>query len=533
MWLVALLGLWVAMSFLTPDAAFLAFPLFFLELHVLEAPIAVPLVVITFGLSVWGTASHLGFEVGTILGPLISAGVAIVIGLGYRAMSRETSDRQALILDLLATREELAAASREAGTLAERERLAREIHDTVAQGLSSIQMLLHAAERDVDDERTREKLRLARETAAENLGETRRFIRELTPPSLDEQTLPAALRRLADAVNEQAQQSGSATRVVFRTSGDAVMLPMAVDATLLRIAQGSLANVLRHSDAARGEVTLSYLGDEVALDVVDDGVGFDPRAAAARGGRRDRVRPARDAAAGRAPGRVDRDRVRAGRGHRGLRAHPAGGTVIRLLLSDDHPVVRAGIRALLESEADLEVVAEAATAEDAVRLPRHPTSTSCSWTCSSPARCRAQRRPAGSARTTRHRACSCSPTTTPTPTSSARSRPVRAGYLLKDAPPAELVAAVRAAAVGESALAPAVSSRLDASLAGGERLTVREAEVLTLVAEGRSNRDIGRALFLSEATVKSHLVHIFTKLGVGSRTAAVARARELGAIRAG
>ena len=70
-------------------------------------------------------------------------------------------------------------------------------------------MLLHAAERDVDDERTREKLRLARETAAENLGETRRFIRELTPPSLDEQTLPAALRRLADAVNEQAQQSGS------------------------------------------------------------------------------------------------------------------------------------------------------------------------------------------------------------------------------------------------------------------------------------------------------------------------------------
>ncbi len=140
-------------------------------------------------------------------------------------------------------------------------------------------MLLHAAERDVDDERTREKLRLARETAAENLGETRRFIRELTPPSLDAQTLPAALRRLADAVNEQAEQSGSATRVSFRTSGDAVMLPMAVDATLLRIAQGSLANVLRHSDAARAELTLSYLGDEVALDVVDDGFGFDPRAA--------------------------------------------------------------------------------------------------------------------------------------------------------------------------------------------------------------------------------------------------------------
>ncbi len=279
LWLVGLLLLWLAMSFLTPDAAFLAFPLFFLELHVLATPVAVPLVVITFGLSVWGTASHLGFEVGTILGPMISAGVAIVIGSGYRAMSQETRDRQALILDLLATREELAAASREAGTLAERERLAREIHDTVAQGLSSIQMLLHAAERDITDEPTREKLRLARETAADNLGETRRFIRELTPPSLDEQTLPAALRRLSDAINDQAEQSGSSTRVSFRLSGDAVMLPMAVDATLLRIAQGALANVLRHSGAERAELTLSYLGDEVALDVVDDGIGFDPRAA--------------------------------------------------------------------------------------------------------------------------------------------------------------------------------------------------------------------------------------------------------------
>lgn len=278
-WLVALLALWVAMSALTPDAAFLAFPLFFIELHVLAAPIAVPLVVVTFGLSVWGAATHLGLAVGTILGPLISAGVAIVIGLGYRAMSQETRDRQALILDLLATREELAAASREAGTLAERERIAREIHDTVAQGLSSIQMLLHAAERDIDDEPTREKLQLARETAAENLRETRRFIRELTPPSLDEQTLPAALRRLTEAMNEQAEQSGSATRVSFRTSGEPVTLPMAIDATLLRIAQGSLANVLRHADASRAELTLSYLGDEVALDVVDDGLGFDPAAA--------------------------------------------------------------------------------------------------------------------------------------------------------------------------------------------------------------------------------------------------------------
>ncbi|SIN77944.1 sensor histidine kinase [Agromyces cerinus] len=273
-WLVSLLVLWVGMSAMTPDAAFLAFPLFFLELHVLAAPIAVPLVVVTFGLSVWGTATHLGFEVGSILGPLISAGVAIVIGLGYRAMAQETQERQALILDLMATREELAAASREAGTLAERERLAKEIHDTVAQGLSSIQMLLHAAERDVADEPTQQKLKLARETAAQNLGETRRFIRELAPPSLDAQTLPSALRRLTESTTEQSMQSGTPLRVEFSTSGDPVMLSMAADAALLRIAQGSLANVLQHAGATHASVTLSYLGDEIALDVVDDGVGF-------------------------------------------------------------------------------------------------------------------------------------------------------------------------------------------------------------------------------------------------------------------
>ncbi|WP_353827980.1 sensor histidine kinase [Agromyces sp. SYSU T0242] len=275
-WLVMLLGLWLGLSSITPDAAFLAFPLFFLELHVLPARWAVPLVGVTFLLSVWSTTSHLGFEAGAIVGPFISAGVAVIIGLGYRAMAVESRERQSLILDLLATREELAAASREAGTLAERERIAREIHDTVAQGLSSIQMLLHAAERDIPDAATRDKLRLARETASENLQETRRFIRELTPPALDEQTLPAALHRLADATNEQARQSGTRTRIAFSLSGEPVVLPMSVESTLLRIAQGSLSNVVKHADASRAELTLSYLGDEVALDVVDDGVGFDP-----------------------------------------------------------------------------------------------------------------------------------------------------------------------------------------------------------------------------------------------------------------
>ncbi|WP_022890160.1 response regulator transcription factor [Agromyces italicus] len=207
--------------------------------------------------------------------------------------------------------------------------------------------------------------------------------------------------------------------------------------------------------------------------------------------------------------------------------------MIRLLLVDDHPVVRAGIRAMLESETDLEVVGEAATAEDAVRLATAAAVDLVLMDLQFPGALQ------GAEATRRIRAVPGGPRVlvlTNYDTDADILGAIEAGasgFLLKDAPPDTLLAAVRAAAVGEQALAPGLSSRLDASQASGERLTVREAEVLALVAEGRTNREIGKALFLSEATVKSHLVHIFTKLGVGSRTAAVARARELGVIRAG
>ncbi|MRX42445.1 response regulator [Agromyces kandeliae] len=208
--------------------------------------------------------------------------------------------------------------------------------------------------------------------------------------------------------------------------------------------------------------------------------------------------------------------------------------MIGLLLSDDHPVVRAGMRALLEAEDDLHVVGEAASAEEAVRLAEAPGIDLVLMDLQFPGALQ------GVDATRRIRSMPNAPRVlvlTNYDTDADILGAIEAGasgYLLKDAPPGELVAAIRAAAAGESALAPTVASRLDESQrAGDQRLTVREAEVLALVAAGRTNREIGQALFLSEATVKSHLVHIFTKLGVGSRTAAVARARELGAIRAG
>jgi DNA-binding NarL/FixJ family response regulator len=211
--------------------------------------------------------------------------------------------------------------------------------------------------------------------------------------------------------------------------------------------------------------------------------------------------------------------------------------VIRVLLADDHPVVRAGLRALLGAEPDLVVELEAGTAEEAVAL-------------------------AGSGRVdvvlmdlqfggglpgsglqgaeATRRVCAVPGAPhvlvlTNYDTDADILGAIEAGasgYLLKDAPPAELVAAVRAAASGQSALAPLIVQKLaDRSRIPEGRLSPREVEVLGLVAAGRSNRQIGQDLFLSEATVKSHLVHIFGKLGVGSRTSAVARARAAGTIR--
>lgn len=206
--------------------------------------------------------------------------------------------------------------------------------------------------------------------------------------------------------------------------------------------------------------------------------------------------------------------------------------MIRLLIADDHPIVRTGLRALFAAEDGLEVVAEASRAEDAV--------AACERTAIDIVLLDLQfgEGMQGVDATRRLLALPQPPRVlilTNYDTDADILGAIEAGasgYLLKDAPPAELIAGVRAAAAGQSALAPAIADRLSTRAHRQEpELSLREIEVLGLVAEGRSNREIGKELFLSEATVKSHLVHIFTKLGVSSRTQAVARARETGAIR--
>lgn len=204
--------------------------------------------------------------------------------------------------------------------------------------------------------------------------------------------------------------------------------------------------------------------------------------------------------------------------------------MIRIVVVDDHPVVRMGLLALLGMEEDLQVVAEAGSQEEALEqtLLERPDLVLMDLRLgegSGVEAIKAIRREAGADAPpilvlTNHDADA---------DILAAVEAGAAGYLLKDAPPDELLPAVRAAAAGETALAPAVAARLLQRLRSPlPTLSARELEVLGLVDEGLSNTQIARRLGLTEATVKSHLVHVFTKLDVASRTQAVSAARRQG-----
>ena len=202
---------------------------------------------------------------------------------------------------------------------------------------------------------------------------------------------------------------------------------------------------------------------------------------------------------------------------------------IRVVLADDHVVVRAGLRAMLEGNADIRIVGEAANGTEAVALAgrlvpdvvlmdlRMPETDGVTATAT--------------IRKGHPEVHVLVLTTYDTDADILRAVEAGAtGYLLKDATRDDVLRAVRSAAVGESALAPRIASRLMGRMRAPAEpaLSSREIEVLGLVARGLTNKDIARALHLSEATVKTHLLHIFAKLGVDDRTEAVTVAAERG-----
>ncbi|SFN16122.1 MULTISPECIES: sensor histidine kinase [Actinomadura] len=198
---------------------------------------------------------------------IVAGGVAcsVLLAVFIGRLGRQNRERLRLIEELDRTRGELAEVSREAGVLAERERLARDIHDTIAQGFTSIVMLLQAAEADTGPNR---HLELAVRTARENLAETRGLVAALAPPALDGGSLVEALRRMAGDFDLPAD---------LVVEGEPRPLD-AVEVVLLRVAQEALANVRKHSGAGSVMIMLEY-GGTVRLTVADDGRGFDPERA--------------------------------------------------------------------------------------------------------------------------------------------------------------------------------------------------------------------------------------------------------------
>ena len=205
---------------------------------------------------------------------IISAAVLLVstmFALYIDALAREAEKRQVLIDELHATRDELALQQHEAGVLAERERLAGEIHDALAQGFASIVMHLEAAEPRLDANplTARHHLDQARQTARDSLAEARRLVRDLRPAPLEQATIDVALARTVST-----WMDGTSVPAIFAVVGDVQPLSRPQETILLRATQEALANVRQHAAATRVTVTLSYMDDEVALDIRDDGRGF-------------------------------------------------------------------------------------------------------------------------------------------------------------------------------------------------------------------------------------------------------------------
>ena len=212
--------------------------------------------------------------------------------------------------------------------------------------------------------------------------------------------------------------------------------------------------------------------------------------------------------------------------------------MIKVLLADDHEIVRLGLRSVLEEADDITVAGEVSTAEEAIAAAAQGGIDVILMDLRFGAGDEGQKVRTGADATAEIKKTVANPPNVLVVTNYDTDAEIigaieagAVGYMLKDAPPSELLAAVRSAAEGDSALSPVVANRLMTRVRTPRTsLTPRELEVLKLVAGGSSNRDIGKKLFLSEATVKSHLVHIYDKLGVRSRTSAVAAAREQGVL---
>jgi len=277
-WLIGFGVIWIAAVAVSPEFVWVAFLLWLLAGHLLPVPWGlvysgiVLVVVITAPILHHGTTSY-----ANVFGPLIGGIFAFGISRGYLQLLRDAAERERLVGSLTRAQQEmadlqdeLALAQRQSGAIAERTRISRDIHDTIAQALSSIRLLAHAgAGRSADAEAAR-TLTQVEALAGDSLADVRRIVAALVPAELEGDVLAAALRRMLDRAHDEI-----GLQVELHVDDSLPLLPTGVEVALLRTAQSALANVRLHAGATRVVMSLVDADRTVRLDVTDDGAGFD------------------------------------------------------------------------------------------------------------------------------------------------------------------------------------------------------------------------------------------------------------------
>jgi signal transduction histidine kinase len=276
-WLVGLALIWIGAVAISPEFVWLAFPLWLLAGFVLRMRWAIPFSIVVLAVVVAAPLVHTGTtSYANVIGPGVGGVFALGISRGYLELVRDGRERTRLIGSLVAAHDELAAlqdelarAQRDAGAVAERTRLSRDIHDTIAQSLTSIGMIARAAAAEASEPSARALAQIG-DLAREGLADTRRIVDALMPAELEASALTDALQRMLDRLTAE-----TGIRTELHVDETVPALPVTIEVALLRTAQSALANTRVHSQASRVVVSLVDGVDSVRLDIVDDGVGFD------------------------------------------------------------------------------------------------------------------------------------------------------------------------------------------------------------------------------------------------------------------
>jgi signal transduction histidine kinase len=277
-YLAGAIALWVPLARAHPAYYMTASSFYGLMWGILPFGWAVAGNLILTGLILWLQGS-IGGQPIPLSGNMLLIGVvilawSILLATWMRSIIRESTKRKRLIEQLETAQRNLAAVERQAGILQERQRMAQEIHDTLAQDFTSIILQLEAAEQALlsDTNAALGYVQQSRDMARAGLAEARRLVQALRPAVLEKTSLPEALDR---ASAHWAKETGN--KLNFLVTGDPCSLHPEIEVTLLRAMQEALANVYKHAQAQEASVTLSYMEDQVVLDVHDDGIGFDPQ----------------------------------------------------------------------------------------------------------------------------------------------------------------------------------------------------------------------------------------------------------------